>query len=165
MEVEALFQIGDNIVYPMHGAGVIEAIEEKEIGGKLQLYFVIKMPSEMKLMIPTGKISSSGVRPVEDHTSLKSILNCFQFGQSDSSLPWRQRYNSNMAKLKTGQMLDGAEVVRDLMRMNKKKPLNTSERQMLQDARKILISEVGIIAGISDTQAGEMLEDRLEISG
>ncbi|KKK38567.1 transcription factor YdeB [Mesobacillus campisalis] len=159
-----MYQVGDNIVYPMHGAGVIEAVEEKEIGGVSQKYFVITMSSKMKLMIPTGKIGLSGVRPVEDQISLKSMLNCLQFGPSDDTLPWRQRYNNNMAKLKTGHLLEGAEVVRDLMRMNKKKPLNTSERQMLQDARKILISEVGIIAGITQDEAGKLLDERLEVS-
>ncbi|HDR7226326.1 TPA: transcription factor YdeB, partial [Bacillus toyonensis] len=69
-----MFQIGDNIVYPMHGAGIIEAIEEKEFSGKKQLYYVIKMSiSNMQVMIPTGKILSSNIRPVIDILALTHI--------------------------------------------------------------------------------------------
>ncbi|MFV8828185.1 CarD family transcriptional regulator [Alkalihalobacterium sp. APHAB7] len=153
MEVGYLFQIGDNIVYSMHGAGIIKAIEEKEISGDKQQYYVIKMLiSNMQVMIPTGKILSSCIRPVTDINALKQIIHIFQHGESDRLLPWKQRYKVNMDKIKTGKIQDCAEVVRDLMRMKKEKALNTSEKKMLDNAHEFLISELELIKGITENQ-------------
>ncbi|MBE5107452.1 CarD family transcriptional regulator [Bacillus thuringiensis] len=148
-----MFQIGDNIVYPMHGAGIIEAIEEKEFSGKKQQYYVIKMSiSNMQVMIPMDKILSSSIRPVTDILALKHIIHIFQHGESDKSLPWKQRYKVNTEKIKTGEIQEGAEVVRDLMRIKKEKALNTSEKEMLDNAHEFLISELGLIKGITENQ-------------
>lgn len=153
MEVDYLFQIGDNIVYPMHGAGIIKAIEEKEISGKKQQYYVIKMSiGNMQVMIPTGKILSSNIRPVTDIIALKNIIHIFQHGESDSLLSWKQRYKVNTDKIKTGKLQECAEVVRDLMQMKKEKTLNTSEKKMLDNAHEFLISELGFIKGITENQ-------------
>ncbi|MBK5492773.1 CarD family transcriptional regulator [Bacillus fungorum] len=148
-----MFQIGDNIVYPMHGAGIIEAIEEKEFSGEKQQYYVIKMSiRNMQVMIPTGKILSSSIRPVTDILALKHIIHIFQHGESDELLPWKQRYKVNTDKIKTGEIQEGAEVVRDLMRMKKEKALNTSDKKMLDNAHGFLISELGLIKGITENQ-------------
>jgi CarD family transcriptional regulator len=153
MEVDYLFQIGDNIVYPMHGAGIIKAIEEKEISGVKQQYYVIKMLiSNMQVMIPTGKILNSSIRPVTDIIALKHIIHIFQHGESDRLLPWKQRYKVNADKVKTGKIQEGAEVVRDLMRMKKEKALNSSEKTMLDNAHGFLMSELGLIKGITENQ-------------
>ncbi|AFQ26291.1 transcription factor YdeB [Bacillus wiedmannii] len=153
MEVDYMFQIGDNIVYPMHGAGIIEAIEEKEFSGKKQQYYVIKMSiRNMQVMIPTGKILSSSIRPVTDILALKHIIHIFQHGESDRLLPWKQRHKVNTDKIKTGEIQEGAEVVRDLMRMKKEKALNTSDKKMLDNAHEFLISELGLIKGITENQ-------------
>ncbi|HDR7517770.1 CarD family transcriptional regulator [Bacillus mobilis] len=148
-----MFQIGDNIVYPMQGAGIIKAIEEKEIAGKKQQYYVIKMSgSNMEVMIPAGRILSSNIRPVTDITAIAHILNIFQHGESDRLLTWKQRYKLNTDKIKTGKIQEGAEVVRDLLRMQKEKALNASEKKMLDNAHEFLISELGLIEGITESQ-------------
>ncbi|MED1201681.1 CarD family transcriptional regulator [Heyndrickxia acidicola] len=148
-----LFQIGDNIVYPMHGAGKIKAIEEKEVLGKKQQYYVIKMSiSNLHLMIPAGNIINSGLRPVTDLMALENIIEIFKHGESDRSLVWKQRFKVNSEKIKTGKIQEGAEVVRDLMRMQKEKALNGSEKKMLVNAREFLISELELIEGISEQQ-------------
>ena len=153
MEVDYLFQIGDNIVYPMQGAGIIKAIEEKEIAGEKQQYYVIKMSaSNMEIMIPEGKILNSNIRPVTDITALIHIIDIFQHGESDRLLTWKQRYKLNTDKIKTGKMQEGAEVVRDLMRIQKEKALNASEKKMLDNAHEFLISELGLIEGITENQ-------------
>ncbi len=153
MEVDYLFQIGDNIVYPMQGAGIIKAIEEKEIAGKKQQYYVITMSgSNMEIMIPEGKILNSNIRPVTDITALIHIIDIFQHGESDRLLTWKQRYKVNTDKIKTGKMQEGAEVVRDLMRIQKEKALNASEKKMLDNAHEFLISELGLIEGITENQ-------------
>ncbi|EMI9089483.1 MULTISPECIES: CarD family transcriptional regulator [Bacillus] len=148
-----MFQIGDNIVYPMQGAGIIKAIEEKEIAGEKQQYYVIKMSgSNMEIMIPAGRILSSNIRPITDITAIAHILNIFQHGESDRLLTWKQRYKLNTDKIKTGKIQEGAEVVRDLLRMQKEKALNASEKKMLDNAHEFLISELGLIDGITESQ-------------
>ncbi|MDA2190335.1 transcription factor YdeB [Bacillus cereus] len=148
-----MFQIGDNIVYPMQGAGIIKAIEEKEISGEKQQYYVIKMSaSNMELMIPAGRILNSNIRPVTDINALAHIMDIFQHGESDRLLTWKQRYKLNTDKIKTGKMQEGAEVVRDLMRIQKEKALNASEKKMLDNAYEFLISELGLIEGITENQ-------------
>ncbi|WP_142385232.1 CarD family transcriptional regulator [Bacillus sp. UMB0728] len=148
-----MFQIDDNVVYPMHGVGIIKAIEEKEVLGEKQQYYVIKMlVCNMEVMIPAGKIVNSGIRPVTDIIALKQLMNIFQNGETDRLLPWKQRFKVNTDKIKTGKIQECTEVVRDLMRMKKEKALNTSERQMLNNAHEILISELGLMKGITENQ-------------
>ncbi|MBW8349927.1 transcription factor YdeB [Bacillus sp. IITD106] len=153
-----MFQIGDKVFYPMHGAGVIKAIEEKEILGERRNYYVISIPiSNMNVMIPKQSIETAGLRLVVDKKTVKNILFNFHNEELSSGLPWKERYKQNMDKLKTGDMIDSAEVVRDLLHLQKDKVLNSSEKQMLNDASKILISEISIIKDISETQAANML--------
>lgn len=153
MEVVYLLQIGDNVVYSMHGTGIIKAIEEKEVSGEKQEYYVIKMYiNNMEVMIPRDKITSANVRPVTDLMALKHIIHIFQHGESDELIPWKQRYKINVEKIKTGKIQESAEVVRDLMRMKKEKTLNSSEKKMLDTAHEFLISELRLIKGITENQ-------------
>jgi CarD family transcriptional regulator len=156
-----MFQIGDQIVYPMHGAGTIEAIEDREIQGRTQQYFVIKMASNMQVMIPVEKMIHSSIRAVTDKVDLEKVLDVFHHEDPDHTLTWKQRFTSNMEKVKSGNMLEGAEVVRDLMIRNEEKKLNSSERQMLYNAKKILVSELGLAHGITENQASDLLDEKM----
>jgi CarD family transcriptional regulator len=111
----------------------------------------------MQVMIPIVKVKKSRIRLVANIPTLEHVLNIFQYGQTDTTLSMKERYKINAEKLRTGNIQDGAEVVRDLMRLNKKKALNSSEKQMLESARKIFISELGIIRGITENQAKDLL--------
>ncbi|MEH7331810.1 CarD family transcriptional regulator [Neobacillus drentensis] len=162
MEVISLFQVGDYIFYPLQGAGVIEAIEEKEILGEKQQYYVIKMPiSKMQVLIPIGKVKKSRIRLISDLLTLENVLHIFHHGQTDTNLSMKERFKINTEKLKTGNIKEGAEVVRDLMRINKNKALNSTEKQMLESARKIFISELGLIKGITENQATDLLNNKV----
>ncbi|WP_240338352.1 CarD family transcriptional regulator [Peribacillus alkalitolerans] len=142
----------------MHGAGVIEGIEEKEVLGETKQYYVIRMPiNNMQVMIPMGNIEKLRIRSISDTTTLENVMEVFYNGETDHSLSWKQRYTANMEKMKTGNILDGAEVVRDLSRLNKAKALNSSEKQMLENARKFFISELGLVKGISQSEATDLL--------
>lgn len=159
---DSVFQVGDYIVYPMQGAGVIEAIEEQEILGEKQPYYIIKMPiSKIQVMIPVRKEQSSRIRLVTDIRTLEQALHIFHHGQTEINLSMKERFKINTEKLKTGNIKDGAEVVRDLMRINKNKSLNSSEKQMLENARKIFISELGLIKGLTENQATDLLNNRV----
>lgn len=103
-------------------------------------------------MIPTRKISGSRIRPVTDLLALNNVMHVFQHGESDQLLTWKERHTINTNKIKTGDIQDGAEVVRDLMRMKKEKALNASEKKMLDEAHEFLLSELEVIEGITEKQ-------------
>ena len=162
MEVDHLFEVGDKIVYPMHGAGVIKAIEEKEILGKKQQYFIMAFPvKNLQLMLPIAKMDDSGMRPVLSMAAIEKIMDMFQQGEIDRSLTYKQRHRINTDKMKTGITRDGAEVIRDLMLVKKEKALNSNEKTMLREAMQFLISELEISNSMTELQAADLLNDRL----
>lgn len=153
MGVDFLFQIGDNVVYPMHGAGIIKSIEEKEVSGEKRQYIVINMlVNNMQVMIPKSNILSSNIRPVTDIDALKQIIHIFQHGESDELLTWKERHKINTDKIKKGKLQECAEVVRDLKRMNREKALNSSEKKLFDKAHDFLISELRLIKGVTENQ-------------
>lgn len=137
------YKIGDRVLYPMHGAGVIEAIEDKEILGEIHSYYVMRIPAgDMKVMIPMKNVDEIGVRNIISTKEAKSVLDMFgeHMGEEDSN--WNKRFRENMTKLKSGNILEVLEVVKNLMYRDKKKGLSTGERKMLSNAKQILISEL-----------------------
>lgn len=154
-----MFQIGDKVVYPMHGAGIIEAIEEKEILGEIQKYYVMKMPvGNMQVMIPMANVLTLGLRQVVDTDSLETVLDILKDQRQDVTTSWNHRYRRNMDKIKTGDIYEVARVVRDLMRREREKGLSTGERKMLDNARQILISEMVLVKEIDQDQANHLLD-------
>ncbi|MEK4028087.1 MULTISPECIES: CarD family transcriptional regulator [Bacillaceae] len=154
-----MFQVGDKVFYPMYGAGVIEAIEEREIQGKTQEYCVIAIPlSKMDVMIPVKVIKKSRIRSITSRKVAKEILSDFDNKVSDCSLSWKERLKKNTEKMKTGEMQDTAEVVRDLLHYEREKALNSVEKQLLDRAKRILISELIMIKDITENEAAELLK-------
>lgn len=153
-----MFEIGDKVVYPMHGAGVIEAIEEKEILGDKQHYYVMNIRN-MIVMFPMK--SNLGIRQIVDLDTLEDVLKIFNDDVSDPTLNPSQRYRSNMNKMKSGDIYLGAQVIRDLINMSKKRALATGDKNMLDNARQILISELVLVKGIALDQADDILNDVL----
>lgn len=137
------FQIGDKVVYPMHGAGVIENIEEKEVLGTKQRYYIMHMPiGDMKVMIPIDSVEEVGLRPVIDKELVPKVFAILQGDQSEMSSNWNHRYRENLEKIRSGDIREVAEVVRNLSIRDAEKGLSTGERKMLESARQILISEL-----------------------
>lgn len=154
-----MFNIGDKVVYPMHGAGIIEAIEEKEILGESQPYYVMRMPvGDMKVMIPMSKVESIGLREVVDEETISKVIERLANGSSDGSSNWNRRYRANLDKMKSGDIHDLADVVRCLMLREKEKGLSTGERKMLDNARQILISEMVLAKEMDEPQALGLLD-------
>ena len=138
-----MFNVGDKIVYPMHGAGVIEAIEEKEILGEKHSYYVLKMPvGDMKVMIPIENSDEIGIREVINVNEADKVLKMFTKQKCHSVTNWSKRYRDNMVKIKSGDIYEVADVVRSLMLRDREKGLSTGERKMLNSAKQILISEL-----------------------
>ncbi|WP_025025917.1 CarD family transcriptional regulator [Caldalkalibacillus mannanilyticus] len=152
-----MFQIGDRIVYPMHGAGVIEAIEEKEILGQKKSYFVINL-NNMRLMFPME--SNLGIRQVVDSNILEDVLNLFQ-EESDPIPNPALRSRMYMNKIKSGNIYEGVQVIRDLIRMGKKRTLATGDKMMLDNAKQIFISELMLVKGIAQEQAVHLLNEAI----
>ncbi|MDR3072885.1 MAG: CarD family transcriptional regulator [Clostridiales Family XIII bacterium] len=143
-----MFSIGDKIVYPMHGAGIIEGIEEKLILGETRRYYVLHVPyGEMKIMIPCDSTDSVGVRGVIDETDLMDIEDALRCASTQMSDNWNRRYRDNMEKLKTGELIEVCEVVRNLMRVDRIKKLSTGEKKLLSNAKQILLSELILVSG------------------
>lgn len=159
-----MFNIGDKIVYPMQGIGIIEDIEEKTFSGETQTYYIIKMlTNNMKIMLPSIRAKDLNVRLISDEATLENVLIALNNKKWDSEeIPSsKQRYKINMDKIKLGSFEKNAEVVYDLTFINKKKPLNSNEKQMLKNTRKLLINEITLIKQISEDEAVSLLKENI----
>jgi CarD family transcriptional regulator len=157
---ESMFKIGDKVVYPMHGAGVIEAIEEKEVLGDKRSYYIMKMPfGNMKVMIPVDNIQEIGIRQVVDPEDVSKVITILQDVDNSSSANWNRRFRANMEKIKSGSIYEVAEVVRNLTLRDKDKGLSTGERKMLENARQILISELVLAKEEKEDSIRDMLDE------
>lgn len=154
-----MFNIGDKIVYPLHGAGTIVAIEEKEILGKIKQYFIIAMPiGDMKISVPVDNVEEIGVREVFDQEELSLVFDVLKGDMSKMSDNWSRRYRENLDKIRTGDILEIAAVVRNLTIRDEDKGLSTGEKKMLNNALKMLISELIIVNGMSKEETEEIVE-------
>jgi len=155
-----LFNVGDRVVYPMHGAGVIESIEEKEILGATKKYYVMKMPlGEMKVLIPIDNISQVGLREVIEEDEVSQVFIILQGEQPELSSNWNRRYRTHLEKIKSGNIYEVAEVVRNLMLREREKGLSTGESKMLDTARQILVSELILVQGIEQNEVMSTLDN------
>ena len=138
-----MYQIGDKVVHPMHGAGGIDSIVRKKVAGKVQDYYLLKLSTgSMMVMIPTEHSDEIGVRPVVSGQEATHILSEMEDIQVDMTSNWNQRYRENMLRIKSGNLLEVAKVVKGLMYRETQKGLSTGERKMLHSAKQILISEL-----------------------
>ena len=153
-----MFNVGDKIVYPMHGAGEITSIEEKEILGEKQSYYILKMPGEVKVMVPTDKVENIGVRNIIEEQDTTKVFKILENDRTDMSMNWNKRYRDNYEKIKTGDIYEVADVVRNLSFKQKEKGLSTGEKKMLNNAKQILVSEL-VLAGQSDKDQVENMVD------
>lgn len=138
-----MLAIGDKVVYPMHGAGIIEAIEEHEVLGLRQDYYILTMPcGGMKVMIPLHNVEHIGLREVISAEEVAKVAAILQTASTPSNTSWNKRFNLNLAKMKSGNIYQVAEVVRSLMQQDHAKKLSAGERRLMETARKILVSEL-----------------------
>ena len=159
-----MFNIGDKIVYPMHGAGVIDAIEEKDILGEKQSYYILKMPGEVKVMVPIDKAEQVGVRNIIDKTSADKVFSLLSQDETEMDKNWNKRYRDNMDKLKSGDIYEIADVVRNLSFKQKEKGLSTGEKKMLVNAKQILVSELVLAEQSSKDEMEELVDNKINNS-
>ena len=159
-----MFNVGDKIVYPMHGAGTIDAIEEKDILGEKQNYYIIKMPGEVKVMVPISKASDKVVRSVIDKAEAGKVLEVLEANETEMSNNWNKRYKENMEKMKSGSIYEVADVVRNLSYKQKEKGLSTGEKKMLNNAKQILVSELVLAEHASENEVENLVENKINLS-
>lgn len=159
-----MFNVGDKIVYPMHGAGTIDAIEEKDILGEKQNYYIIKMPGEVKVMVPISKAGDIGVRSVIDKSEAGKVLEVLEANETEMSNNWNKRYKENMEKMKSGSIYEVADVVRNLSYKQKEKGLSTGEKKMLNNAKQILVSELVLAEHASENEVENLVENKINLS-
>ena len=153
------FQIGDKVVHPMYGAGVLESVVQKKIDGVTREYSIMKLPQRsMVVMIPTENSEEIGVRPVIDREQADQLLAAIPGIQVEMTANWNHRYRENLERLKSGNLLEVAAVVKGLTLRDARRGLSTGERKMLHSARQILISELVL----STSQSYEDVEAELD---
>ncbi|KAF5047554.1 MULTISPECIES: CarD family transcriptional regulator [Sedimentibacter] len=155
-----MFNLGDKVVYPMHGAGVIETLESKEILGEVKSYYVLKMPiGEMKLMIPVDNVNNIGLRNIIDKSLVEGVYSILKQAAVLNDSNWNKRFRDNMIKMKTGDIFEVAQVVRDLTYRDKEKGLSTGEKKMLVSAKQMLVSEISLSTETDSNGIQEYLDN------
>ena len=159
-----MYNVGDKVVYPMHGARVIDAIEEKEILGEKQSYYILKMPGEVKVMVPTLTAEEHGIRNVIDKAEAEKVINVLEQDETEMEKNWNKRYRDNMDKMKSGNIYEIADVVRNLSFKQKEKGLSTGEKKMLYNAKQILVSELVLAEHATQDEVEELVDNKINTS-
>ena len=159
-----MFNIGDKIVYPMHGAGTIDSIEEKDILGEKHSYYILKMPGEVKVMVPPAKAEQVGVRYIIDKGTADKVFEVLEHDETEMNKNWNKRYRDNMDKLKSGDVYEIADVVRNLSFKQKEKGLSTGEKKMLHNAKQILVSELVLAEHATQDEVEELVDNKINTS-
>lgn len=138
-----MFSIGDLVVHPMHGAGMIDEIVQEKIAGVRQEYYVFKMPvGGLLLKIPVSNSQAIGIRPIMSQEDAERLIDAIPGMEVENNANWNKRYRENMSRMKSGDLYEVSRVVKALMHREKQRGLSNGERKMLHNARQILISEI-----------------------
>ncbi len=155
-----MFDVGELAVYPAHGVGIIEAIEEKELGGAKHIFYVMRiLENDMKIMIPKNNAGNVGLRAIISQKDVEEVYSILE--EKDVKFTpqtWNRRYREYMEKIKTGSIFDLAAVLRDLYILQKDKPLSFGERKMLETARGLLVKELSIAKNKKEEEIAQGIE-------
>ncbi|MDU3457907.1 MAG: CarD family transcriptional regulator [Peptoniphilus harei] len=158
-----MFNIGDKIVYPMHGAGEIVAIEEREILGDVHKYYIMRLPiNDLKVMVPVKNAKEIGVRDISDADTMEKVLKALS-SEEEVSMPknWNRRYRYNLDKIKSGDLMEIADVVRSLESLDREKSLSTGERKILNEAKQIIVSEMVLVFEKNVEEVTKLIDDAI----
>lgn len=157
------FTVGETVVYPNHGAAVIEDIETRKIKGEDQLYLVLRIVGQNDLVVrvPACNLDLVGVRDVVDQEGLEKVFEVLRAPHTEEPTNWSRRFKANLEKLHSGNVMKVSEVVRDLWRREKDRGLSAGEKRMLAKARQILISELALAEDVAEDKAEVLLDEVL----
>ena len=154
-----MFAVGDRVVYPMHGAGLIEKIEDRQILGETRAYYIIRIKGgNMQVMVPVRGAEDIGLRYVVDPKEFDEIYKVLGSESTPMDENWNRRNRDNMEKLKTGDPEQVAEVIRNLVRVDRVKKLSTGEKKLLNTAKQILCSEMTMVLNVNDSAALALID-------
>src|SRR3954466_8779840 len=156
------FTVGETVVYPHHGAALIEAIEQRTIKGVEKAYLVLKVAQgDLTVRVPADNAEIVGVRDVVGQEGLDKVFEVLRAPHTEEPTNWSRRYKANLEKLASGDVNKVAEVVRDLWRRDKDRGLSAGEKRMLSKARQILVSELALAEGTNEDKAEVLLDEVL----
>src|SRR3954462_6712788 len=156
------FQIGDKVVYPNHGVGIIENISSRTTGLNVERFYLLKIKSSnLKVMVPFSNTESVGLRRVVRNGEVQKILEFLTDGKCENHADWKYRFKENSDKMRTGSLLEVAAVLKGLLLLNQSKPLSFREKKMLERARYLLVSELAMAKNCEEGEIEEMLSKAL----
>ncbi len=157
-----MFDVGDKVVYPHHGAAVVERREEREVFGQRREYLVLKLAyGDLTLMVPADNVDEVGLREVINDEEVEEVFAVLRKKEARMPTNWSRRYKNHVEKLKSGDIYQVAEVVRNLSIRDRDKGLSAGEKRMLTRARQVLVSELTFAIGVSESEAEQKLNDAL----
>ena len=159
-----MFNVGDKVAYPMHGAGTIVSIDKKNILDEEIEYINISMPGGVKVMVPKNQASKQGLRNIISKDEINKVFTVLENDETVMSDNWNKRYRDNMDKMKSGDIYEVADVVRNLSFKQKEKGLSTGEKKMLNNAKQILVSELVLAEDASNTEIEKLVENKIDVS-
>lgn len=161
-----IYEVGDKVVYPHHGAGAVIKREKREILGEKREYLTIQiLHNDMTVTVPVDSASMAGLRKVIAKTDVSDVLAVLRRDETEMPENWSHRFKHNRGKLKTGDVFEVAEVVRNLSLRDREKGLSTGEKQMFHQAKKILASELMYARGLEEKEADKFLDGVLKETG
>ena len=157
------FSVGETVVYPNHGAALIEDIETRQIKGEDRLYLVLRIlgQNDLVVRVPSDNLDLVGVRDVVDAEGLERVFSVLRAEHTEEPTNWSRRYKANLEKLHSGNVIKVSEVVRDLWRRDRDKGLSAGEKRMLAKARSILVAELALAEDVEQDRAEVLLEEVL----
>ena len=159
------FHIGDKVVYPNHGVGIIEQISSRTIGASVEQFYLLKIKaSSLKVMVPFHNVASVGLRRVVRNGEIQKILDFLTDGECENNADWKYRFKENSERMRTGSLLEVAAVLKGLLVLNTSKPLSFREKKMLERARYLLVSELAMAKNCEELQIEELLSKALSKS-
>ena len=162
MNGQLSFQIGDKVVYPNHGVGIIEQISSRTIGPIVQKFYLLKIKaSSLKVEVPFYNVGNVGLRPVVKNGEVNKILTFLTDGDCDSNADWKDRFKENSDKMRTGSLLEVAIVLKSLLLLARAKPLSFREKKMLDRARYLLVTELAMAKNTDEPVIEDMLNKAL----
>lgn len=157
-------KIGDKVVYPMHGAGEITGIEDNDVGGEINSYYVFRLPmGDMKLMLPVDNVEEIGLRELITPAQVEEVVAVLTAETEQFQGSWNKRFHLNLERLKTGDILDAASVARNLSRQNSKKKVSSGERRLLDLSRQILISELVYVCNKTPEEITAWIDELIDV--
>lgn len=160
--VMLMFSPGDQVVHPMHGAGVIEDIVERKIDGETVPYYALKLTlDDVVLFVPVENSEEIGLRAVCSRMEAEELIGHMKEIGQDEDKCWNRRYRKNMLRIRSGDIREVAKVVKNLMRRNGERGLSTGEKKMLGSAQRILVSELALALSDEPRRIEEILDERL----